>query len=97
MIKNFDSLTNKVWSILENDGVIAIKINFSNENDLNSFINNYCKQYLNPSLYNYSARHKNSIVITLADDYGVHDSYCFVTDTLSAAAYDYKAKKIQII
>lgn len=85
MIKNLSNLLNKIYEIIESDGVVLMKITFKNPNVVSDFTNNYLSTVLN----RHSA-YSNFVIISLTKEFA-----SYTADILSAAQ-DYDAKKIKL-
>lgn len=94
MIKNLETLSNKILPVLEKDGIAVLKIKFSSSDQADVFEVDYLKQILNPVWYN---RFEDCVTVTIVNEYGFWSALNLAGDILSVAAFDYQAKKIQLI
>lgn len=94
MIKNFNNLSNKIYEVMESDGVVLMKIIFKDQNVVSDFTNDYLSKVLNPVWY---STYSTFVIISLTAEFGVYTAAATLADILSFAAQDYDAKKIQLI
>ena len=93
MIKNLTNLSNKIYEIMESNGVVFMKIIFKDPSAVSNFINDYLSTVLNPVWY---STYSKFVIISLTAEFGVYTASATLADILSFAAQDYDAKKIQL-
>lgn len=93
MIKKLDNIISKIWTVVERDGDAAIKIIFPDTAYVESYKQNFLREYLKPTWY---IIHNNTVLIMLDADYGVHICATILGQAVAGASH-YGAEKVSVI